>query len=625
MALDPGDVTVAGDGTATGSGLALVLYEALIDEYNAEPASTPGNVPGAQNSLAQMARALAIPLAEEINEHVDGEGDDGATGPTGATGATGATGNTGGTGATGGTGSTGSTGPTGATGDVGPTGATGNTGATGGTGATGNTGPTGATGGTGPTGATGATGATGTFASIAGPAVMGVDTAISSVPFALTPPGLNRVLSYMGGTIAWTDVIDQLIAAGTITLGKIAGVNPRKLIGNPTSAATNPQEIDVPALSVVGRSASGDIAGITAAADDRLLTRVSGALGWTTLSAGMIPVNVVANTMLAQMATNTIKANPTASTANAADMTVGTNTVVGRVAGNVVAAGLVDAQVSASAAIAVSKLASGADGTLVGRAAGAGLGAHSDLTGTQVGSLMRLGTQENGPTTTGPHEPTLGIGTNIYRISPPAGVDVTFNGFAFTGGNAGKMFLLVGFSGSGRIIVKNNIATTFANGVYTPHDKDFILSGPNAVALVWYQTNATHWNIVGANTMVPDTFGEAERLNKRVSFSATGVTGTMVDVDVWNATAPFALRVLSADLRVATAAGTAAALRTAAAGAGSVVLPDVGATTQTFSTATTGRKADNAAATATVAAGGSLFFNVDRAVAGELLLTYVRT
>jgi hypothetical protein len=56
-----------------------------------------------------------------------------------------------------------------------------------------------------------------------------------------------------------------------------------------------------------------------------------------------------------------------------------------------------------------------------------------------------------------------------------------------------------------------------------------------------------------------------------------------------------------------------------------VVLPDVAAGTQTFSTAATGWKADNAAATATVALAGSLFFNVDRAVAGELILTAVRT
>jgi hypothetical protein len=99
----------------------------------------------------------------------------------------------------------------------------------------------------------------------------------------------------------------------------------------------------------------------------------------------------------------------------------------------------------------------------------------------------------------------------------------------------------------------------------------------------------------------------------------------MVDVSIWSANAPFACRILSAELLVATSAGTACALRTAAAGAGSVILPDAGAATQTFSTAATGRKRDNSTITATVAANGSVFFNVDRAVAGEIVLTCVRT
>lgn len=79
-------------------------------------------------------------------------GADGADGADGATGPTGPTGLTGPTGAAGADGSDGADGNDGAAGPTGPTGATGGTGPTGATGATGPTGDTGAAGPTGPTG-----------------------------------------------------------------------------------------------------------------------------------------------------------------------------------------------------------------------------------------------------------------------------------------------------------------------------------------------------------------------------------------------------------------------------------------------------------------------------------------
>lgn len=96
--------------------------------------------------------------------------------------------------------------------------------------------------------------------------------------------------------------------------------------------------------------------------------------------------NAVSNAKAAQMAANTVKANATAATANQADLAVGTNTVVGRVAGNIVAAQLVDAQVAAGT-LTNAKLANVATATLKGRVT-AGSGAPEDLTGTQATALL---------------------------------------------------------------------------------------------------------------------------------------------------------------------------------------------------------------------------------------------
>lgn len=112
-----------------------------------------------------------------------------------------------------------------------------------------------------------------------------------------------------------------------------------------------------------------------------------------------------------------------------------------------------------------------------------------------------------------------------------------------------------------------------------------------------------------------------------VPCASGGASGTADDVTVWNAAAPFALRIIDASLLVSTAVAlSTAALRTASGGGGSVVLPDASTPTVTFSTGTVGPHDQTAVATATVASGGSLFLRrSDRSVVGELILTCIRT
>jgi hypothetical protein len=70
------------------------------------------------------------------------------------------------------------------------------------------------------------------------------------------------------------------------------------------------------------------------------------AAGGGQLGTNALTANAVTNAKLAQMAANTVKANATAGLADPADLAVGTNTVVGRVAGNIVAAQLATAQIA---------------------------------------------------------------------------------------------------------------------------------------------------------------------------------------------------------------------------------------------------------------------------------------
>lgn len=110
---------------------------------------------------------------------------------------------------------------------------------------------------------------------------------------------------------------------------------------------------------------------------------------------------------------------------------------------------------------------------------------------------------------------------------------------------------------------------------------------------------------------------------KRVTFAASGASGTLVDINIWTggSTTPFQLRLLRAVLRITTPlAGGTAALRNATGGGGAVILPDALAAAQTFSVAVAGAFDDNANASAQLAASTTLVLRVDRSVAGEITL-----
>lgn len=161
-------------------------------------------------------------------------------------------------------------------------------------------------------------------------------------------------------------------------------------------------------------AATTSVAGFMAAADKTKLDGVatgannyshpnhSGDVTSVGDGATTIAANAVTNAKAADMAANTIKANATAGTADPADLAVGTNTVVGRVAGNIVAAQLATGQV-ADNAITYAKLQDGVANTVLARAAAT----DGDLAGVALAASQLLGRGASGDVA------AITLGTNL--------------------------------------------------------------------------------------------------------------------------------------------------------------------------------------------------------------------
>ncbi len=60
MTMTAGTVSInQGTGARTGSGFALVLYDALVVAFSCSPAQVPTSVPSAQNNMANLANTIA--------------------------------------------------------------------------------------------------------------------------------------------------------------------------------------------------------------------------------------------------------------------------------------------------------------------------------------------------------------------------------------------------------------------------------------------------------------------------------------------------------------------------------------------------------------------------------------
>ncbi len=190
--------------------------------------------------------------------------------------------------------------------------------------------------------------------------------------------GTNTVVGRVAGNIVAAQLVGSQVATGTITYGLIQAASAACILAATTGGS---------AFGEVTLDASLEFSGTTIRRAAFSGGDVTGSAGSAVLSIG---ANRVTLAMLATQAANTVLANATAGTAVPTAFSVGTNTVLGRVAGNIVAAQLVGAQV-ASGTITYGLIQTETKSTLLGNPTGSNaapsevsLGASLAFSGTAL-------------------------------------------------------------------------------------------------------------------------------------------------------------------------------------------------------------------------------------------------
>jgi len=236
----------------------------------------------------------------------------------------------------------------------------------------------------------------------------------------------------------------------------------------------------------------------------------------------------VTNALLANMATPRLKGRTTASTGDPEDLTLVNSTSItwntstggsvslerAALTGDVTAPANSNATTIANSAVTNAKLANISPGRVKGlQIDAAGAAAPVDLTGAEVGELLRLAFLDDAAGSVGTIDDfPLDARTNVVRINPGVlGGNVAITGFSLNGGgssnNAGGFFVLVKQGSTNTITLRHATGSTGNNQLILPNARDYVMRTENECLVLHYWGG--RWQLLGpTRPLIGSTLGE---------------------------------------------------------------------------------------------------------------------
>lgn len=222
------------------------------------------------------------------------------------------------------------------------------------------------------------------------------------------------------------------------------------------------------ACSVIGRSANstGDPADISAAANDRLLARTSDSVAFQQLTVGMVPDGILTNAKLANMTAGTVK----------------------------------------------------------GRQIDATTGAPVDLTGAEVGELLRLSTPQDVSISATTNDQTLNADAVLLRVTPSGAQTLT----GLTGGASGRVVIIDNVAGTGNPLTLASLdsGSSASNRFRTPGGVALVIGFRESAVLRW-NSATSDWRVIAYSAQNAVADGD----KGDITVSSSGATWT-IDNDV---------------------------------------------------------------------------------------------
>jgi hypothetical protein len=305
--------------------------------------------------------------------------------------------------------------------------------------------------------------------------------------------------SFLGNFTAGSAVADYRAGSSVAGAGLTYTAGGTLAVGAGTGITVNADDVQLATLAA--ETFFGNFTAVTAVGTARAGSSVAGA-GLTYTAGGTLAVG--AGTYVTVNADDvTINRTTLAADLDSTSIIANTGTLErAALTGDVTASQNSNATTIANDAVTNAKLANMADGTIKGRALGAGSGDPTDLTGSQVGQIVRTDVAQSISIAAGStHDLTVNAGVSIVYVTVTGAGTATVRSIAWGGGGSAQAGVTLRvWKTAGNTLAFSHDAVAGDNRLFMPNAATWTLSNQDE-GIVFQRNAATSgdvWRVIGS-------------------------------------------------------------------------------------------------------------------------------